>query len=88
MIRGEDLFAFTPIQVAATAALNGPQDCIDEMRARYKSRRDVLIEGLNAAGWPVTPPPAWRVSLSSRSMNAVRCAAAASRTVASADSRV
>lgn len=40
-----DYGAFTPIQVAATAALNGPQDCIDEMRARYKSRRDVLIEG-------------------------------------------
>ena len=44
------------IQVAATAALNGPQDCVDEMRARYKSRRDVLIEGLRAAGWPVDPP--------------------------------
>ncbi|MBK8160856.1 MAG: LL-diaminopimelate aminotransferase [Rhodospirillaceae bacterium] len=53
-----DYGAFTPIQVAATAALNGPQDCIDEMRARYKSRRDVLIEGLNAAGWPVPAPPA------------------------------
>jgi alanine-synthesizing transaminase len=53
-----DYGAFTPIQVAATAALNGPQECIDEMRARYKSRRDVLIEGLNAAGWPVPAPPA------------------------------
>lgn len=53
-----DYGAFTPIQVAATAALNGPQDCVEEMRTRYKSRRDVLIEGLNAAGWPVTPPPA------------------------------
>jgi len=51
-----DYGAFTPIQVAATAALNGPQDCVDEMRARYKSRRDVLIEGLRAAGWPVDPP--------------------------------
>jgi alanine-synthesizing transaminase len=51
-----DYGAFTPIQVAATAALNGPQQCIDEMRARYKSRRDVLIEGLRAAGWPVDPP--------------------------------
>jgi len=53
-----DYGAFTPIQVAATAALNGPQDCIAEMRARYKSRRDVLIEGLNAAGWPVKAPAA------------------------------
>lgn len=51
-----DYGAFTPIQVAATAALNGPQECVDEMRARYKSRRDVLIEGLRAAGWPVDPP--------------------------------
>jgi alanine-synthesizing transaminase len=51
-----DYGAFTPIQVAATAALNGPQDCVDEMRARYKSRRDVLIEGLRTAGWPVEPP--------------------------------
>src|SRR3546814_6038733 len=42
-----DYGAFTPIQVAATAALNGPQDCIDEMRARYRRRRDVLISGLD-----------------------------------------
>lgn len=53
-----DYGAFTPIQVAATAALNGPQDCVAEMRARYKARRDVLIEGLNAAGWPVKAPSA------------------------------
>jgi alanine-synthesizing transaminase len=53
-----DYGAFTPIQVAATAALNGPQDCIDEMRARYRSRRDVLVSGLTAAGWPVPSPPA------------------------------
>ncbi len=46
-----DYGAFTPIQVAATAALNGPQDCIDEMRKRYRQRRDVLIEGLAQAGW-------------------------------------
>jgi alanine-synthesizing transaminase len=51
-----DYGAFTPIQVAATAALNGPQDCVAEMRARYRARRDVLIEGLNAAGWPVAAP--------------------------------
>lgn len=53
-----DYGAFTPIQVAATAALNGPQDCIEEMRQRYKRRRDVLIEGLAAAGWQVPSPPA------------------------------
>jgi alanine-synthesizing transaminase len=53
-----DYGAFTPIQVAATAALNGPQDCVEEMRARYRSRRDVLIEGLEAGGWPVPAPAA------------------------------
>jgi alanine-synthesizing transaminase len=53
-----DYGAFTPIQVAATAALNGPQHCVEEMRARYRSRRDILVEGLNAAGWPVTAPAA------------------------------
>lgn len=53
-----DYGAFTPIQVAATAALNGPQDCIDLHRQTYKKRRDVLIEGLGAAGWPVPSPKA------------------------------
>jgi alanine-synthesizing transaminase len=53
-----DYGAFTPIQVAAAAALNGPQDCVDEIRATYKQRRDVLIQGLQAAGWPVAAPPA------------------------------
>jgi len=53
-----DYGAFTPIQVAATAALNGPQECIDEMRQRYRSRRDVLVKGLSAAGWEVPSPPA------------------------------
>ncbi len=53
-----DYGAFTPIQVAATAALNGPQDCIAEIRERYKARRDVLIEGLRQAGWEVPSPPA------------------------------
>jgi alanine-synthesizing transaminase len=53
-----DYGAFTPIQVAATAALNGPQDCIAEIRERYKARRDVLIEGLHQAGWEVPSPPA------------------------------
>jgi len=51
-----DYGAFTPIQVAAAAALNGPQDCVDEMRALYKARRDVLIEGLKRAGWDVPAP--------------------------------
>jgi alanine-synthesizing transaminase len=53
-----DYGAFTPIQVAATAALNGPQDCVDEMRAIYKSRRDVLIDGFTRAGWAVPAPEA------------------------------
>jgi alanine-synthesizing transaminase len=53
-----DYGAFTPIQVAATAALNGPQDCVDEIRGIYKQRRDVLIQGLAAAGWPIPSPPA------------------------------
>ncbi len=53
-----DYGVFTAIQVAATAALNGPQDCVDEMRARYRARRDVLVEGLAAAGWTVPSPSA------------------------------
>ncbi len=53
-----DYGAFTPIQVAATAALNGPQDCVDEYRKIYKARRDTLISGLAAAGWDVPSPKA------------------------------
>ena len=53
-----DYGAFTPIQVAATAALNGPQDCIDSVRTLYKERRDVLIDGLKGAGWDIPSPPA------------------------------
>ena len=53
-----DYGAFTPIQVAAAAALNGPQDCVDEIRAIYKSRRDCLVESFARAGWDVPPPPA------------------------------
>ncbi|WP_420549939.1 LL-diaminopimelate aminotransferase [Curvivirga sp.] len=53
-----DYGAFTPIQVAATAALNGPQDCVDEVRALYKERRDVLIDGLAKIGWDVPSPEA------------------------------
>ncbi|MCP1336054.1 LL-diaminopimelate aminotransferase [Futiania mangrovi] len=53
-----DYGAFTPIQVAATAALNGPQDCVDEIRAVYKSRRDTLVEAMGRAGWDIPAPPA------------------------------
>lgn len=53
-----DYGMFTPIQVAAIAALEGPQDCVDEIRALYKSRRDVLCDGLNAMGWGVEKPKA------------------------------
>ncbi len=53
-----DYGAFTPIQVAASAALNGPQDCVDEVRSIYKERRDILIDGLSAAGWEIPSPPA------------------------------
>ena len=53
-----DYGAFTPIQVAATAALNGPQDCVAEFRDVYKRRRDVLVESFSQAGWDVPPPPA------------------------------
>ncbi len=51
-----DYGAFTPIQVAATAALNGPQDCVEEMRTLYRERRDVLIKGLVSAGWDMPSP--------------------------------
>jgi alanine-synthesizing transaminase len=53
-----DYGAFTPVQVAATAALNGPEDCIREMRDIYKRRRDVLVESFGRAGWNVPPPRA------------------------------
>jgi alanine-synthesizing transaminase len=53
-----DYGAFTPIQVAASAALNGPDDCIHEMRAIYRRRRDVLVESFGRAGWPVPAPRA------------------------------
>jgi alanine-synthesizing transaminase len=49
---------FTPVQVAAAAALNGPQDCVAEIRAIYKSRRDVLVESMARAGWAIPAPPA------------------------------
>ncbi|MEZ5945703.1 MAG: LL-diaminopimelate aminotransferase [Hyphomonas sp.] len=53
-----DYGAYTPIQVAAVAALDGPQDCVDETRAIYKSRRDVLVESFTRAGWPIPSPKA------------------------------
>ncbi len=53
-----DYGAFTPIQVAATAALNGPDDCIREMRDTYKRRRDVLVESFGRAGWDIPAPRA------------------------------
>ncbi len=53
-----DYGAFTPIQVAATAALNGPDDCIGEMRDTYRRRRDVLVESFGRAGWNIPPPRA------------------------------
>jgi alanine-synthesizing transaminase len=53
-----DYGAFTPIQVAAAAALNGPQDCVDEIRKVYKARRDCLVESFGRAGWPIPAPAA------------------------------
>jgi alanine-synthesizing transaminase len=53
-----DYGAFTPIQVAAAAALNGPQDCVAEIRATYKSRRDCVVESFGRAGWQIPSPPA------------------------------
>ena len=53
-----DYGAFTPVQVAATAALYGPQDCIDEFRDVYRRRRDVLVDSFAAAGWDVPSPEA------------------------------
>ena len=53
-----DYGAFTPVQVAACAALNGPQDCVEEVRDLYRRRRDVLVDGLASAGWQVPRPTA------------------------------
>jgi alanine-synthesizing transaminase len=53
-----DYGAFTPVQVAATAALNGSDDCIHEMRATYRRRRDVLVESFGRAGWHIPSPRA------------------------------
>jgi alanine-synthesizing transaminase len=53
-----DYGIFTPIQVAAITALEGPQDCVADIREMYRSRRNVLCDGLNALGWPVEKPRA------------------------------
>ncbi len=53
-----DYGAFTPVQVAAAAALNGPDDCVREMRSIYTKRRDVMVESFSRAGWDVPPPSA------------------------------
>ncbi len=53
-----DYGAFTPIQVAAASAINGSQQCVEELRAMYKERRDILVDGLNQAGWDVDAPQA------------------------------
>ncbi len=53
-----DYGAFTPIQAAACAALNGPQDIVEKNRALYHKRRDVLVEVFGRAGWDIPPPPA------------------------------
>jgi len=53
-----DYGAFTPVQVAAAAALNGPDDCIREMRETYRKRRDALVDSFARAGWEFPPPQA------------------------------
>lgn len=53
-----DYGAFTPIQVAAATALNGPQDCVEHIRGVYKARRDVLVSSMKRAGWDIPAPPA------------------------------
>jgi alanine-synthesizing transaminase len=53
-----DYGAFTPVQVAAVTALNGPQNCVDEIRNIYQKRRDVLISSMSRAGWNIPSPPA------------------------------
>jgi alanine-synthesizing transaminase len=53
-----DYGAFTPVQVAAVTALNGPQNCVDEIRNIYQKRRDILISSMSRAGWNIPSPPA------------------------------
>ena len=51
-----DYGIFQPIQIASIIALNGPYDCVEEIRQTYKERRDTLISGLNRAGWDIPSP--------------------------------
>jgi alanine-synthesizing transaminase len=53
-----DYGAYTPIQVAAAAALNGPDDCIRDMRETYRKRRDAMVESFGRNGWDIPPPKA------------------------------
>ena len=53
-----DYGTFTPLQVAAITALEGPQECVEEIRAKYEARRDVMVKGLHEAGWMVENPKA------------------------------
>ncbi len=53
-----DYGMFQPIQVAAAVALNGPQECVEDIRMLYQNRRDVLVEGLERAGWEIESPKA------------------------------
>jgi len=54
----QDYGMFQPIQIAGIVALNGPQECVDEIREMYKTRRDVLCSGLSRIGWKVEVPKA------------------------------
>ncbi len=74
-----DYGSFMPIQIAATHALNGPQDCVEGFRNLYHSRRDIMCDGLIKAGWDITPPKAsmflWaRIPEKFRSMGSVEFA--------------
>lgn len=51
-----DYGIFQPIQIAAIIALNGPQECVDEIRNVYRTRRDALVNGLSRIGWEIAPP--------------------------------
>ena len=53
-----DYGAFTPVQVASIAALNGPQECVNEIRSIYMKRRDILVEGFSRIGWEMESPKA------------------------------
>jgi len=53
-----DYGAFTPVQVAAATALNGPQDCVDEQREIYRTRRNAMVESFSRAGWEIPEPQA------------------------------